>query len=167
MSIGAVSSNPWANPYLYTGSSSSNGSSGTTGTDTMSEFTLATSQAAGATSQAAGATAAGTSTTSGSTLGLGSLLSDFQNWLLQMQMQSGTAGSATAASATSGTTSASGTGTSGTGSDCNSETASASGTNGQHGDQRNQAMSLLRNIDTELTSINSELQGTGTASQAG
>ena len=64
---------------------------------------------------------------------------------------------------------ASGTGgtTSGSGDEGTSQTASASGANGHHGDQRNQAMSLLRNIDTQLTSINSELQGTGAASQAG
>ena len=160
MSIGAVSSNPWANPYLYAGSSSPTGSTGTTGSDAVPDFSVAESQGSGSTS-------AGTSTASSSTLGLGSLLADFQNWLLQMQMQSGTTGSATAASGTSGTTSGSGTGVSGSGSDCNSQTASASGANGHHGDQRNQAMSLLRNIDSELTSINSELQGTGAASQAG
>ena len=60
MSIGAVSSNPWANPYLYTGSSSSAassaGSSGATGTDAIPDFSVAESQGSSSTTS-------GTSTT--------------------------------------------------------------------------------------------------------
>jgi hypothetical protein len=164
MSISAVNGNPWTIPFPSFGSSSPNGS--TTGTEAAPDFSVAESQGSSATT-------AGISTTSGSTLGLPTLLADFQNWLLQMQMQSGTSGTTASASAASGSaagssgTGASATGSCGTVGGTDSETASTGGTNGQDGGQRDQAISLLRSIDTELTSINSELQGAGTTSLTG
>jgi hypothetical protein len=151
MSIGSISTNPWANPY-YT---SAIGSAGTT-TGAMSgpAWSAATAGTAGAGGVASGQMAG--SVGNGGSSGLGQMIADVQSWLLQMQAAMNASASTGAASgASSGTTGAAGPTT---------ETGTVSAAGGQHhGHRGEQGMALLRNIDQQLQTIESTLQSRGKA----